>query len=183
MLKFSDFDRALQEFSEVFQENGVKKISQKTYLVNTDVRLKFALDKWGWSPDDGLRFIIRLRNLKLQDSNGNMPYVDGEVDLTDERLFKSGLVDKKAFKSYIDSLPPEKTAHTSGWYRCYTYDDLIAIIQLIIKPTIDFARQWGKEQNKPSAKHTLIKPMAAAKWEQIQKQLRSIGESTPEERS
>lgn len=175
MIKTNDFDRILQNFSALFEEGHFKKKSPNTYMSPNGIELKFVLDHWGWTENDGLRFMVRLSNRNLLDSNGNIPYIDGEIDVTSKRLQEANLLNGKQYDAYMKALPDSSLPGSHNWYRAYSSSDLEKLLSMLLPIVISYAVNWADAQTAAGHKPEPIKKLSAEQLEKIQHQLRSIG--------
>ncbi len=173
MFKPSDFNLALKERSALLKSNGIKKISPRLYLLPGNVTLQFVLSKWGWTPEEGSEFVVRLRNRNLEDQAGNIPFVDGTTDITVPRLLGQGLLDARVLRELDESYPVDKKGTTgmAGWYRFYGLDDLTNLLDVLLPHILKFALGWSEEQNSPQHVPQPIKRMSQEEWEKVQKNL------------
>jgi hypothetical protein len=174
MIKASDIDESLKKFSDLFKQNQFRKTSPNTYLLPDNIELKVVTDKWGWTAEDGLRFVIRLRNKNLEDSNGNMPYSDGEIDATAKRLIDAGDLDMGQYEEYENSLIGTSLPGSNDWYRVYSSADISNLMTILMPSAIEYAKDWAKKQIDPKHKPSPVKKMSAEQWAKVQGQLSDI---------
>lgn len=177
MLKLVDIDQSLQNHPQLLDKMHLKRRRRGLYITPENIEFKIVTDKWGWSSKDGIHFVFRLRNRNLEDANGNMPYIDGEIDITYEVLTSTESLDERVYEANNKRLPQENPSRLKGWYRAYDGDDLEALMKIILPAVTEYVTHWMEEQMSPHHKPQPIKRMSSEQWQKVQEQLKNIGKT------
>lgn len=142
-LNSKDIDTYLKGCKNIFLANGFKRKSALTYLKDTNIKLQFQVDRWGWTPDSGLGFVIRLYDVGKADSYGNVRPED-MYDLTLYAMLENHILDKEWLDSYKKLLPPGTSLafENEYWLVVYTVGDIQTLIDNILIKTLQFSSEW-----------------------------------------
>lgn len=142
-MKAPEFYRVLAKFQDVLKNAGFSKRANNTYTTNNNVRLRFILNKWGWSPDDGWGFLVRLADLTYTDEYGNIVGIGGEYDITPRRLIDTGLISEEKLLLLYKETPHLKRQLNLGWFAFNDETDLQDMLSVLLPLIASAASVWA----------------------------------------
>jgi len=145
-MKRADFDEVLREFDSRIRhhramEHGKK--SRRKYLTREGVSFDFITDKWGWAPDSGWRFLIRVVDTSRLDLWGNAPF-GAEFDVRPALVTE--IVGKRAIGDLYGDRPELRAEIAGNWYIFDHQDRLRAVLDLILDPALDVIDGWIRDR-------------------------------------
>ncbi len=91
-MKAEDFFKVLASHQEDFEKHGFKKKSRGIFISDTNIKMRVFLDKWGWDPETGWGFNVRLEDLSKAVDNLENVHPKDSLDLKPHYLVENQLL-------------------------------------------------------------------------------------------
>lgn len=180
-MKAEDFYSILRDYAPFFKEQGLAKHSRNRYDLPDSIRMQFVLEKWGWIPGEGARFLVRLSDhTRVVDTLGNILPED-QYDITPYRLKRQGALDGSTINYLCDDQPAavRKSLDGGPWFQYYDEHHLRKLLDKLLPAIFQEMKRWIAARPEARKIPPRIVRMTPEQIEKIKEDIKSMRMGKP----
>lgn len=139
------FFQQLHQFDSKFEEAGfIPTKKRDEYLSGNNIRLHVILDKWGWNPQEGWGFNVRVADMnKTVGELGNV-HPNDQLDLKPAYFIESKKINESLVKDTYNSLPKKliDEFYEGWWYKFSDEESLRKVLDNFLPFILSEAREF-----------------------------------------
>jgi hypothetical protein len=146
MITAKEFDTEFSKHEHKIQDDGFKRIRPRAYLDQDGFELRIITDKYGWTPDVGWAYLLRMSNTNKADAYGNISINDVRNAGLAHLLSSKAISVDEYLGSLVDAPSATKklVEDTELWLPYYSMNDLRNVLDLTLAPCLDALAEWKR---------------------------------------